>query len=53
VVSAGPVLDDLGIVFGLGSIVWFVWLGVAMLRGGSGVVVEPTEVVVPSPNAVG
>ncbi len=27
-----PVLEVLGAVFGLGLIVWFVWLGVVMLR---------------------
>jgi hypothetical protein len=28
-------VEALGIVFGLGLIVWFVWLGIVMLRGGS------------------
>jgi Domain of unknown function (DUF4386) len=28
-----PVLEVLGAVFGLGLIVWFVWLGIVMLRG--------------------
>jgi hypothetical protein len=28
-----PALEVVGIVFGLGFIVWFVWLGIAMLRG--------------------
>jgi hypothetical protein len=28
-----PALEMLGFVFGLGSIVWFVWLGIVMLRG--------------------
>lgn len=28
-----PSLGDLGALFGLGSIVWFTWLGVVMLRG--------------------
>ena len=29
-----PALDLLGFLFGLGSIVWFLWVGIAMLRGG-------------------
>ncbi|UCC88050.1 MAG: DUF4386 family protein [Anaerolineales bacterium] len=28
-----PALEMMGIIFGLGSIVWFVWLGIVMLRG--------------------
>ena len=32
VLSVVPVLKDLGYVFGLLQIVWFVWLGIAMLR---------------------
>lgn len=32
-----PALDVLGAVFGLGFIVWFVWVGVVMLRGGPNV----------------
>lgn len=31
-----PAVDALNIVFGLGSIVWFVWLGIVMLRVGPG-----------------
>ena len=27
-----PGLEDVGLIFGLGSIVWFIWLGIAMLR---------------------
>ncbi len=30
--TAAPVLKDLGVAFGLGIIVWWVWLGIAMLR---------------------
>jgi hypothetical protein len=30
-----PALEVLGFVFGLGSIGWFVWLGIVMLRGGT------------------
>ena len=28
-----PALEMMGVIFGLGSIVWFVWVGIAMLRG--------------------
>jgi hypothetical protein len=28
-----PALEMMGVIFGLGSIVWFVWLGIVMLRG--------------------
>ena len=34
--SAVPALNEIGVmVFGLGQIVWFVWLGIAMLRSSS------------------
>ena len=32
-VSAVPALEMLALVFGLGQIVWFVWLGIVLLRG--------------------
>ena len=32
VLSIVPILKDLGYVFGLLQIVWFVWLGIVMLR---------------------
>jgi hypothetical protein len=32
-----PALEVVGIVFGLGFIVWFVWLGIVMLRGSTSV----------------
>jgi hypothetical protein len=28
-----PALEIMGVIFGLGSIVWFVWVGIVMLRG--------------------
>jgi hypothetical protein len=31
-----PALEMMGVVFGLGSIVWFVWVGIVMLRGSPG-----------------
>lgn len=36
IISALPALEVLVFVFGLGGIVWFVWLAVVMLRGGPG-----------------
>jgi Domain of unknown function (DUF4386) len=30
--TAAPVLKELGVAFGLGIIVWWIWLGIAMLR---------------------
>ena len=35
-VTVVPALGDVGAIFGLGSIVWFIWLGIVMLRGRSG-----------------
>ena len=35
IISALPALGEVGLIFGLGQIVWFVWLGIVMLRGGS------------------
>ena len=33
ILSVVPILKDLVYVFGLGQIVWFVWLGIVLLRG--------------------
>lgn len=38
ILTVVPPLADLGALFGLGSIVWFTWLGVVMLRGDSSAV---------------
>ncbi|MBU0704482.1 MAG: DUF4386 domain-containing protein [Chloroflexi bacterium] len=32
IISALPGLGEVGMIFGLGQIVWFVWLGIVMLR---------------------
>jgi len=32
ILSALPGLSEVGLIFGLGQIVWFIWLGIAMLR---------------------
>ena len=34
ILSALPGLGEVGLIFGLGQIAWFVWLGIVMLRGG-------------------
>ena len=33
IVTVVPALEMVGIIFGLGLIVWFIWLGIVMLRG--------------------
>lgn len=43
VLSVVPVLKDLGLGFGLLQIVWFVWLGIVMLRTTSRPAVSTTE----------
>lgn len=35
VVTVVPALGGLGLVFGLGEILWFVWVGIVLLRGGA------------------
>ena len=35
-ITVVPVLGELGAIFGLGLIVWFVWLGIVMLRSNPG-----------------
>jgi len=41
ILTVVPALDVLGIVFGLGFIVWFVWVGIVMLRGGPSAARKP------------
>ena len=36
IISALPGLGEVGIIFGLLQIVWFIWVGIAMLRGSPG-----------------
>lgn len=36
ILSALPGLGDVGLIFGLVQIVWFIWVGIVMLRGGPG-----------------
>ncbi len=49
ILTAIPPLEVLGAIFGLGLIVWFVWLGIVMLRGKpASAVWEPATMVVSS-----
>jgi hypothetical protein len=49
-----PSLGELGgIVFGLGQIVWFAWLGIAMLRSQPDTVKTKIETLIPQHDAVG
>ena len=43
-----PTGDALNAVFGLGSIVWFVWLGIVMLRGSPSAAAEKPDAFVPA-----
>ncbi len=41
VVSAVPVLAEIGgMIFGLGQLVWFIWLGIVLLRGSASETIE-------------
>lgn len=40
ILSAAPPIRDLASIFGLTQIVWFIWLGIAMLRSNPGVEVK-------------
>lgn len=47
-ISVVPVLGELrGLIFGLGQIVWFVWLGIVMLRTSPSVAVEKSDAFIP------
>ena len=41
--TAAPVLKDLGVAFGLGIIVWWIWLGIVMLRSNPSTVAQKTD----------
>ena len=45
--TAVPALETLGAVFGLGLIVWFVWLGIVMLRSNPSVTAQQPDAFVP------
>ena len=48
VISAVPALAEIsGMVFGLGQLIWFAWLGIAMLRSSAAVEVEAGDTFVP------
>jgi hypothetical protein len=43
IITIIPVLNALVAVFGLGQIIWFVWLGIAMLRSNPSTVAQKTD----------
>ena len=49
ILSAVPALSELGlgIIFALGQIVWFIWLGIVMLRSSPSAAVEEPDAFVP------
>lgn len=47
ILSIVPGLGDIVFVFGLGQIVWFAWLGIALLRSSSSAVTETSDVIEP------
>jgi hypothetical protein len=46
IVTIVPGLIDLAGLFGLGQVVWFVWLGIVLLRGSAAVTMQRHEAVV-------
>ena len=42
-----PALEMMAIIFGLGQIVWFVWVGIVMLRSRPSIATEEREAMVP------
>jgi len=42
IISAVPGSSEIVMIFGLGQIVWFVWLGLVMLRDSSGATTSPS-----------
>lgn len=50
-VTAIPALEPVGAIFGLGSIVWFIWVGIVMLRAIP--VADPVQDVATTPSLVG
>jgi hypothetical protein len=47
ILSALPGLGDVGLVFGLVQIAWFIWVGIVMLRGNLSVTAERSDASVP------
>jgi hypothetical protein len=41
--TAAPALKELGVAFGLGIIVWWIWLGIVMLRSNPSTVAQKTD----------
>ena len=53
VVTAVPTLGELGAVFGLGCIAWFIWIGIFMLRRPVSQPITPSNPIAPHPSTVG
>ncbi len=51
--TAAPVLNELGFTFGLGIIVWWIWLGIVMLRKSSDVAAQEPAAFVPRQRTTG
>ena len=49
VATALPLLGELGTLFGLGSILWFIWLGIVLLRDTSRQTAVPADKLAPHP----
>jgi hypothetical protein len=47
ILSALPGLGDVGLIFGLVQIAWFVWVGIVLLRGSPSVTAERSDAPVP------
>ena len=50
-VTVIPALGDVGALFGLGSIAWFVWVGIALLRSNPGAAAAKADVMAPRHSA--
>ena len=51
--TAAPALNELGFAFGLGIIVWWIWLGIVMLRKSSDVAAQEPAAFVPRQRTTG
>ena len=53
ILSALPGLGDVGLIFGLVQIVWFMWVGIVMLRGSPSATAESSDAPVPRQGTTG
>jgi hypothetical protein len=44
--TAVPTLSDLGAIFGIGSIFWFLWLGICMFRSQTATAFQPSDPII-------